>query len=186
MLFRLIQLHLWRSSPHDGDKLGVYKSTCEHNKGDGRICDSYEDNEKRNLNDGPLSRFCGSSVIVPSLERYAGVNHKTGLGKECGEISSQLGVNYERLGNNLLPPRTSMSFLQSSLKAKRVKIYDADAEILDALRNMGIRVSIMLPNQLVINVSTNQTFLDEWVQSNVVPFHPETLIRYLNSLVPQV
>ncbi|KAG4393454.1 hypothetical protein GLYMA_03G085951v4 [Glycine max] len=103
-----------------------------------------------------------------------------------GEISSQLGVNYERLGNNLLPPRTSMSFLQSSLKAKRVKIYDADAEILDALRNMGIRVSIMLPNQLVINVSTNQTFLDEWVQSNVVPFHPETLIRYLNSLVPQV
>lgn len=79
-----------------------------------------------------------------------------------------------------------MSFLQSSLKAKRVKIYDADEEILDALRNMGIRVSIMLPNQLVINVSTNQTFLDEWVQSNVVPFHPETLIRYLNSLVPQV
>lgn len=69
MLSRLIQLHLWRSSPHDGDKLGVYKSTCEHNKGDGRICDSYEDNEKRNLNDGPLSRFCGSSVIVPSLER---------------------------------------------------------------------------------------------------------------------
>lgn len=135
------------------------------------------------------SNIVTTLIFEPSLIAYSNfVTLKLNIipSFSGGEISSQLGVNYERLGNNLLPPRTSMSFLQSSLKAKRVKIYDADAEILDALRNMGIRVSIMLPNQLVINVSTNQTFLDEWVQSNVVPFHPETLIRYLNSLVPQV
>ncbi|QCE04952.1 histidine kinase 2/3/4 [Vigna unguiculata] len=96
-----------------------------------------------------------------------------------GEISGEVGVNYGRLGSNLPPPRISVRLIQSLLKAKRVKIYDADAEILEALRNTGIQVSIMLPNELVVNASTNQTFSDQWVRSNVVPFYPETLIRYL-------
>jgi len=95
-----------------------------------------------------------------------------------GEISGEVGVNYGQLGNNLPAPRISVRLIQS-LKAKRVKIYDANAEILEALRNTGIQVSIMLPNQLVVNASTNQTFSDQWVRSNVVPFYPQTLIRYL-------
>lgn len=102
------------------------------------------------------------------------------LDRETGaDISGEVGVNYGRLGTNLPPPRISVRLIQSLLKAKRVKIYDANAEILEALRNTGIQVSIMLPNELVVNASTNQTFSDQWVRSNVVPFYPETLIRYL-------
>lgn len=95
-----------------------------------------------------------------------------------GEISGQVGVNYGQLGNNLPAAKMSVSLIKS-LKAKRVKIYDANAEILEALKNTGIQVSIMLPNQLVRNVSTNQTLADRWVESNVLPFYPQTLIRYL-------
>ncbi|KAJ1427912.1 X8 domain [Sesbania bispinosa] len=94
------------------------------------------------------------------------------------EFSWQPGVNYGQLGNNLPPPTTSVSLIKS-LKAKRVKIYDANPEILKALQNTGLQVSIMVPNQIISNISTNQTLADEWVQSNVVPFYPKTLIRYL-------
>ncbi|KAM7264459.1 hypothetical protein ACFE04_002142 [Oxalis oulophora] len=37
----------------------------------------------------------------------------------------------------------------------------------------------MVPNELIINVSLSQSFSDKWVLKNVVPFHPETKIRYL-------
>ncbi|XP_027336901.1 probable glucan endo-1,3-beta-glucosidase A6 [Abrus precatorius] len=100
------------------------------------------------------------------------------ISKTGGEISGQPGVNYGQLGNNLPSATTSVKLIKS-LKAKRVKIYDANPEILKALKNTGLQVSIMVPNQLVLNVSTNQTFSDQWVQSNVVPFYPQTLIRYL-------
>ncbi|KAL5062937.1 hypothetical protein RYX36_024674 [Vicia faba] len=95
-----------------------------------------------------------------------------------GEISEQPGVNYGQLGNNLPTPTTSVSLIQN-LKAKRVKIYDTNPEILKALENTGLQVSIMLPNQLITNISLNQTFSNQWIQSNLVPFYPKTLIRYL-------
>lgn len=95
-----------------------------------------------------------------------------------GEISSEVGVNYGELGNNLPTPRNSVSLIKS-LKAKRVKIYGTNPEIMKALENTEIEVSIMLPNELVVNASTNQTFSDQWIKSNVVPFYTKTLIRYL-------
>ncbi|MCI18631.1 glucan endo-13-beta-glucosidase-like protein [Trifolium medium] len=94
------------------------------------------------------------------------------------KISGLPGVNYGQLGNNLPTPTTSVSLIKN-LNAKRVKIYDANPQILKALENTGIQVSIMLPNELVTNVSSNQTLANQWIQSNVVPFYPKTLIRYL-------
>lgn len=94
------------------------------------------------------------------------------------EISGQPGVNYGQLGNNLPTPTTSVTLIKN-IKAKRVKIYDANPQILKALENTGLQVSIMLPNELITNISSNQTLSNQWVQSNLVPFYPQTLIRYL-------
>ncbi|XLR19394.1 hypothetical protein S83_047306 [Arachis hypogaea] len=93
-------------------------------------------------------------------------------------FSPQPGICYGQLGNNLPPPWKSVELIKS-LKAKRVKIYDATPEILHALKNTTIQVSIMVPNEIIFNVSTNKTFSDQWVRKNVVPFYPHTLIRYL-------
>jgi exo-beta-1,3-glucanase (GH17 family) len=89
-----------------------------------------------------------------------------------------VGVNYGQLGNNLPSPSRSVELIKS-LKAKRVKIYDANPDILKALKHTDIQVSIMVPNQLIVNISSNQTLSDTWVRSNVVPFYPDTMIRYL-------
>ncbi|PRQ25427.1 putative glucan endo-1,3-beta-D-glucosidase [Rosa chinensis] len=94
------------------------------------------------------------------------------------EFSGKVGVNYGQLGNNLPSPSESVKLIQT-LKAKRVKIYDANPKILKALQNTDLQVSIMVPNELINNISSNQTLADQWVRSNVVPFYPHTLIRYL-------
>ncbi|XP_018501373.2 probable glucan endo-1,3-beta-glucosidase A6 [Pyrus x bretschneideri] len=94
------------------------------------------------------------------------------------ELAAKVGVNYGQLGNNLPSPSQSVKLIQS-LNAKRVKLYDANPKILTALRNTDLQVSIMVPNELINNISSNQTLADQWVHVNVVPFYPETLIRYL-------
>lgn len=76
-------------------------------------------------------------------------------------------------------PTKSVELIQGLLKAKRVKIYDANPKILKALKGTDLQVSVMVPNEIITNISSNQTLADEWVRINVVPFYPETMIRYL-------
>lgn len=94
------------------------------------------------------------------------------------EFSSTPGVNYGQLGNNLPSPSKSVELIKC-LRAKHVKIYDANPDILKALANTNLQVSIMVPNEIIANVSSNQTLADQWVKTNLLPFYPKTLIRYL-------
>ena len=93
-------------------------------------------------------------------------------------ISSEVGINYGQLGNNLPSPSRSVELIKS-LKAKRVKIYDANPDILKSLKNTDIQVSIMVPNALIPNISKSQYFSDQWVKTNVVPYYSDVKIRYL-------
>nr|DAD44706.1 TPA_asm: hypothetical protein HUJ06_002936 [Nelumbo nucifera] len=87
-----------------------------------------------------------------------------------------MGINYGQLGNNLPSPSRSIELIKS-LKAGRVK--HANPDILKALEGTNIQVSIMVPNQLISNISSSQSLANEWVRTNVVPFYPKTLIHYL-------
>ncbi|XP_058093414.1 probable glucan endo-1,3-beta-glucosidase A6 [Magnolia sinica] len=100
------------------------------------------------------------------------------LSLSSAEIARSIGINYGQLGNNLPTPSHSISLVQS-LNAHRVKIYDANPSILTALSKTQLQVSIMVPNQAISNISTNQSAADEWVCNNLLPFYPKTLIRYL-------
>ncbi|XP_052171216.1 probable glucan endo-1,3-beta-glucosidase A6 [Diospyros lotus] len=94
------------------------------------------------------------------------------------DISEKVGVCYGQLGNNLPSPPKSAELIKT-LKAKRVKIYDANPEILQALSGTDLQVSIMVPNELLANISADQKLADHWVRTNVVPFYPQVKIRYL-------
>lgn len=97
----------------------------------------------------------------------------------CADISEKLGICYGQLGNNLPNPYKSVHLITKTLKAKRVKIYDANPHILNALGGTDLQVSVMVPNQLLVNISSNQSLSHEWVSNNVLPFYPRTKIRYL-------
>ncbi|CAA3016051.1 probable glucan endo-1,3-beta-glucosidase A6 [Olea europaea subsp. europaea] len=95
-----------------------------------------------------------------------------------GEMKPKIGICYGQLGNNL-PTQSKSIQLIKKLGAKRVKIYDANTKILNALKGTHLQASVMVPNEIITNISSNQTLADEWVKTNVVPFYPKTLIRYL-------
>ncbi|KAL8250037.1 hypothetical protein R6Q59_033730 [Mikania micrantha] len=94
------------------------------------------------------------------------------------EISGKPGVNYGQLGNNLPSAAKSVELIKS-LNAARVKIYDTNPQILHALKNTNIQASVMVRNEIITAIAANQTLSDEWVKSNVVPFYPQTKIRYV-------
>ncbi|KAF7825855.1 putative glucan endo-1,3-beta-glucosidase A6 [Senna tora] len=100
------------------------------------------------------------------------------LSVSSAKFSATPGVNYGQLGNNLPPPLKSLKLIKS-LNAKRVKLYDANPQILQSLQHTNLQVSIMVPNEIIANISSNQTLSDQWIQTNVLPFYPHTLIRYL-------
>ncbi|KAI4296827.1 hypothetical protein L6164_036750 [Bauhinia variegata] len=92
--------------------------------------------------------------------------------------STQIGVNYGQLGNNLPSPRQSIELLKA-MKVQSVKLYDANPEILNLLSSTKFQVSIMVANHEISGIATNQSIADEWVRNNVLPYYPETSIRFL-------
>lgn len=94
------------------------------------------------------------------------------------EISSKIGVNYGQLGNNLPPPNLAIEMM-NSMKVGRVKLYDANHEILGNLSKTKFQVSIMIPNNEISDIANNQTRADQWISNNVLPFYPQTMIRFI-------
>lgn len=83
------------------------------------------------------------------------------------------------MASNLPPPSKVAKFLSKSTTINRVRIFDANPEILHAFANTGIEVTITVPNDQIPQI-TNLTFAQQWVKTNVQPFLPATkLIRIL-------
>ncbi|GAV58989.1 Glyco_hydro_17 domain-containing protein/X8 domain-containing protein [Cephalotus follicularis] len=89
-----------------------------------------------------------------------------------------MGINYGRLGNNLPSPYQSVELIKT-MKAGRVKLYDANPEILRLLSGTKIQVSIMISNNEIISLATNKTLADQWVLNNVRCHYPQTMIRFI-------
>lgn len=87
-----------------------------------------------------------------------------------------IGVNYGRIADNLPDPSKVVQLLKSN-GINRVKLYDTDSSVLTALANSGISVTVALPNELLSSAAANQSFTDTWVQSNILPYHPNTIIE---------
>ncbi|XP_065861585.1 probable glucan endo-1,3-beta-glucosidase A6 [Euphorbia lathyris] len=93
-------------------------------------------------------------------------------------ISSKIGINYGQLGSNLPTPYQSVQILKS-IDAERVKLYDANPDILKRLAGTKIHVTIMVKNNEIINISSSQTLANRWVTDNVLQYYPNTMIRFI-------
>lgn len=65
------------------------------------------------------------------------------------------------------------------MKAGRVKLYDANPEILRLLSGTKLQVSIMVPNNEISSIASSQTIADQWVRNNVLQYYPQTMIRFI-------
>ncbi|KAL3851179.1 hypothetical protein ACJIZ3_013061 [Penstemon smallii] len=87
-----------------------------------------------------------------------------------------IGINYGRIADNLPSPPQVVQLLKAQGITK-VKLYDTDSTVLSALSNSNISVTVALPNEQLSSAAASQSFTDRWVQSNILPYYPKTLIE---------
>ncbi|XP_050219348.1 glucan endo-1,3-beta-glucosidase 12-like [Mercurialis annua] len=92
------------------------------------------------------------------------------------DAAGQFGINYGRVADNLPTPTKVVELLKSQ-GITRVKLYDTESTVLKALADSGINVVVALPNELLASTAAEQSFADNWVQSNIIQYHPQTQIE---------
>ncbi|KAF9594467.1 hypothetical protein IFM89_031069 [Coptis chinensis] len=85
-----------------------------------------------------------------------------------------VGINYGQIANNLPSPSRVAALLQS-VSISRVKLYDADPNVLTAFSNSDVEFIVGVGNENILNM-TNPTNAQSWIQQNVVPHLPGTKI----------
>ncbi|KAI3743133.1 hypothetical protein L1987_60836 [Smallanthus sonchifolius] len=95
-----------------------------------------------------------------------------------GVVPNRIGINYGQLGDNLPSPARSIKLLQN-MNISRVKLYDADHEILNLLSGTDIDVAITVANDEISGIATNQRLADQWVYEHILVHYPITRIRFV-------
>lgn len=94
-------------------------------------------------------------------------------------VEATLGVNYGTVADNLPPPSQVAHFLLESTIINRVRLFDANPEIIQAFAHTGIALSITIPNDQ-IPLLTNRSFARQWVETNIIPHVPAVnIVRVL-------
>lgn len=84
------------------------------------------------------------------------------------------GINYGQIANNL-PPPSRVAVLINSLNVSRIKLYDADPNVLSAFANSNVEFIIGLGNQDLQSMR-DPSKAQSWVQQNVQPYISQTKI----------
>ncbi|CAH1452421.1 unnamed protein product [Lactuca virosa] len=91
-----------------------------------------------------------------------------------GTFSLGVGINYGQIANNL-PSPSRVSILLGSLNISRVKLYDADPNVLTAFANTNIEFIIGLGNEYLQKMQDPQQ-AQIWIQQKVQPYISQTKI----------
>ena len=89
-----------------------------------------------------------------------------------------IGVNYGTVANNLPPPSQVANFLKTQTTIDRVKIFDANPDILKAFANTNISLTVTVGNGDIPALSKLPA-AQSWVANNILPFHPQTKINII-------
>ncbi|KAK4763550.1 hypothetical protein SAY87_012988 [Trapa incisa] len=85
-----------------------------------------------------------------------------------------LGINYGQIANNL-PSPSQVAVLLKSINISRVKLYDADPDVLSAFAGSEVEFIIGLGNEYLENM-TDQNNAQSWIQQHVQPYVGRTKI----------
>ncbi|GLU21289.1 hypothetical protein SLE2022_374350 [Rubroshorea leprosula] len=90
-----------------------------------------------------------------------------------------IGVNYGTVANNLPPPNQVANFILESTIINRVRLYDADPQILTAFAHTGIAITVTVPNDQIPHL-TKLPFAQQWLENYIQPYMPATdIVRIL-------
>ncbi|GAB2261094.1 hypothetical protein Droror1_Dr00011949 [Drosera rotundifolia] len=95
-----------------------------------------------------------------------------------GITGLSIGVNYGTMGDSLPSPAAVANFLKTNTVIDRVKLFDANPDILRAFANTGIAVTITVPNGNIPGLMTVEG-AKGWVERNVMGFEGTRIERVL-------
>ncbi|KAL0390647.1 UNVERIFIED_CONTAM: Glucan endo-1,3-beta-glucosidase 14 [Sesamum calycinum] len=86
-----------------------------------------------------------------------------------------VGINYGQIANNL-PSPSRVAYLLGSLNISRVKLYDADPNVLTAFANSDVEFVVGLGNEYLQKM-TDPNQAQAWIQQHVQPYISQTKIK---------
>ncbi|XP_010553580.1 PREDICTED: glucan endo-1,3-beta-glucosidase 10 [Tarenaya hassleriana] len=89
-------------------------------------------------------------------------------------IVASIGINYGQVADNLPPPQKVIPLVKS-IGATKVKLYDADPQVLRAFAGSGVEFTVGLGNEYLTQMKDPGKALD-WVKQNVQAYLPSTKI----------
>lgn len=90
--------------------------------------------------------------------------------------AAAVGVNYGTVADNLPPPSQVAAFIRDKTTIDKVKIFDANSDVIKAFAGTNISLTITVPDDAIPAVA-KAAAARSWVAANVLPFHPATRIR---------
>lgn len=95
-------------------------------------------------------------------------------GLVSGSLSVGVGINYGQIADNL-PSPSRVAVLLETLNITRVKLYDADPNVLSAFSNSEVEFVIGLGNEYLQKMADTAQ-AETWLQQHFQPFHGGTKI----------
>ncbi|KAL2485587.1 Glucan endo-1 [Abeliophyllum distichum] len=95
-------------------------------------------------------------------------------GSVVSTLGHGIGINYGQIANNL-PSPSHVVYLLKSLNMSRVKLYDADPNVLSAFANSNVEFIIGLGNEYLEKM-TDPVQAQTWIQQHVQPYISQTKI----------
>lgn len=95
-------------------------------------------------------------------------------------VLGDIGVNWGTLSSQRLAPSIVVKLLQAN-RIMKVKLFDADPKVLEALIGSDIQVMVGITNDVLETLSSSSEAADMWVRDNVVryAFNGGVNIRYI-------
>ncbi|KAK9079565.1 hypothetical protein SSX86_001238 [Deinandra increscens subsp. villosa] len=90
-----------------------------------------------------------------------------------------IGLNYGLVADNLPSPPQVISLVKSR-NVGLIRIFEPNHDVLDALQNSGVAVTIGTLNADIPNIANDMNFATNWVQTNVVPYAPTVNIHCIS------
>lgn len=80
--------------------------------------------------------------------------------------ASAIGVNWGIQSSHPLPPSTVVQMLKDN-GIQKVKLFEADEGIMEALKKSGIQVMVGIPNDLLDGLAGSEKTAENWVSKNL-------------------
>lgn len=77
-----------------------------------------------------------------------------------------IGVNWGTQDTHAIPPATVVKMIKDN-GIQKVKLFDADYNILNALSKSGLQVMVGIPNEMLSDLAKSVAVAENWVSKNI-------------------